>query len=102
MVLRYTLFAAVAVAGAAVWAAVADAPAAPAYVFTAAARYDPQAWMAGRERFPAGATLTLVSGGKRRTLVSGFYASADAAISYDGARALFAGKREAGGRWQIW
>src|ERR1035438_6076978 len=100
--LRNRLFAAVALAGAVVWAAVADAPAIPPYLFTSAPRYDPQAWLAGRDRFPSGATLTLVSGAKRRPLVSGFYASADAAVFYDGTKALFAGKRESGGHWQVW
>jgi len=102
MGLRGGILGVVALAGAVVWAAVADAPAVPAYVFTSAPRYDPQAWLSGRDRFPAGATLTLVSVGKRRALVSGFHASADAAISYDGTRALFAGKRESGGHWQVW
>jgi hypothetical protein len=102
MGLRSGILGVVALAGAVVWAAVADAPAVPAYVFTSAPRYDPQAWLAGRDRFPSGATLTLVSGGKRRALVAGFYASADAAVSYDGTKALFAGKRESGGHWQVW
>jgi hypothetical protein len=99
---RNRLFAAAALAGAVVWAAVADAPAIPPYVFTSAPRYDPEAWLAGRDRFPSGATLTLVSEQKRRPLVSGFYASADAAVYYDGSKALFAGKRESTGRWQVW
>jgi hypothetical protein len=100
--LRNRLFAAVALAGAVVWAAVADAPAIPPYLFTSAPRYEPQAWLAGRDRFPSGATLTLVSGAKRRPLVSGFYASADAVVFYDGTKALFAGKREGTGHWQVW
>ena len=102
MGLRGGILGAVALAGAVVWASVADAPAVPAYVFTSAPRYDPQAWLAGRDRFPAGVALTLVSGGKRRALVSGFYGSADAAVSYDATKALFAGKRESGGHWQVW
>jgi hypothetical protein len=99
--LRNRLFAAVALAGGLVWAALADAPAIPPYLFTSAPRYDPQAWLAGHDRFPSGATLIFVSGEKRRPLVSGFYASADAAVYYDGTKALFAGKREAAGHWQI-
>jgi hypothetical protein len=102
LVLRCLVVAAVALAGAAVWAAVGDGPSIPPYVFTSAPRYDPQAWLAGRDRFPSGATLTLASGQKRRSLVSGFYASADAAVDYDGTKALFAGKRESTGHWQIW
>ena len=100
--LRNRLVAAVALAGAVVWAAVGEAPAIPAYLFTSAPRYDPQAWLSGRDRFPSGATLTFVSGQKRRPLVSAFYASADAAVFFDGTKALFAGKRESGGHWQIW
>jgi hypothetical protein len=102
MGLRGRLLAAVALAGAVVWAAVVDAPAVPPYVFTYAPRYDAQAWLAGRDRFPSGATLTFVSGQKRRPLVSGFYASADAAVFYDGTKALFAGKRESASPWQVW
>jgi hypothetical protein len=102
MGLQGRLLAAVALAGAVVCAAVVDAPAVPSYVFTSAPRYDAQAWLAGRDRFPSGATLTFVSGQKRRPLVSGFYASADAAVSYDGTRALFAGRRESAGPWQVW
>src|ERR1017187_5484294 len=100
--LRNRLVAAGAPAGAAAGAAVGEAPAIPAYLFTSAPRYDPQAWLSGRDRFPSGATLTFVSGQKRRPLVSAFYASADAAVFFDGTKALFAGKRESGGHWQIW
>jgi hypothetical protein len=53
-------------------------------------------------RFPAGAALELVSNGQRRALVPGFAASADASVSFDGQRALFAGKRKPGDAWQIW
>jgi len=44
----------------------------------------------------------LVSGAARKPLVQGFQASADAVVSYDGARVLFAGKRDAASHWQIW
>ena len=40
----------------------ADAAKLPEYVFTSARRFEPKAWMEGRERFPAGAALILVSG----------------------------------------
>jgi len=53
-------------------------------------------------RFPAGAALELVSNGQRRAVVPGFAASADASVSFDGLRALFAGKQKPGDRWQIW
>jgi hypothetical protein len=68
------------------------------FVYTEAARYDPK----GGERFPAGARLILVEGGAARALIPGFAASADAAVSFDGARVLFAGKQKTGGPWQIW
>ncbi len=73
-----------------------------AYVFTETPRYEPKAWLEGRDRFPAGATLKLVLGQTRRVLAPGFHASADAMVSYDGARVLFSGKHTAAGRWQVW
>jgi len=68
------------------------------YLYTEAARYDPQ----GGERFPAGARLILVQGGAAHAFVPGFAASADAAISFDGTRVLFAGKQKPGEPWAIW
>lgn len=49
-----------------------------------------------------GARLTLVSNGSPRAFVPAFAASADAAVSFDGKRVLFAGKEKPGDRWQIW
>ena len=72
----------------------ADSP----YLYTEAARYDPQ----GGERFPAGARLMLVQGRPGRPFVPGFAASADAAVSFDGTRVLFAGKQKPGEPWAIW
>lgn len=43
----------------------------------------------------------VVRGGTDRPLAPGFYASADAAVSYDARRVLFAGKRTAADPWQI-
>jgi hypothetical protein len=74
------------------------AGAAVPYLYTEAARYDPQ----GGERFPSGARLMLVQGGPARAFVPAFAASADAAVSFDGARVLFAGKQKSGEPWQIW
>jgi hypothetical protein len=71
-------------------------------IFTEAPRYEPKAWLDGRDRFPAGATLRLVIGETRRDLAPGFYASADATVSDDGRSVLFSGKRSAGAHWQIW
>jgi Hydrazine synthase alpha subunit middle domain len=71
-------------------------------MYTSAAQYDRDAWLRGGERFPAGAQVMVREGGKSRTLVTGFAATADPAVSFDGTRALFAGKREARDAWQIW
>ena len=68
------------------------------YLYTEAARYDPQ----GGERFPAGARLMLVDGGAAHAFVPAFAASADAAVSFDGTRVLFAGKQKPGEPWAIW
>jgi hypothetical protein len=87
---------------AAVWLAGAERATAPAYVFTAARQYDAQAWLDSGERFPAGASLILVSGGKRRPLAPGFHASADAAVSFDGTNILFSARPKAADKWQIW
>ncbi len=54
------------------------------------------------ERFAAGARLHIVENGKDRLLMPGFAASADASVSFDGRRILFAGKQKAADPWQIW
>jgi hypothetical protein len=46
--------------------------------------------------------LRIVAGDKQRSVVPVFAASADAAVSFDGKRVLFTGKRNPGDRWQIW
>ena len=71
-------------------------------LYTAAAKYDRDAWMKGGERFPAGAQVLLLDGGKSRLLVEGFAATADANVSFDGTRVLFAGKKTAKDAWQVW
>lgn len=68
-------------------------------LYTQAPRYQADAPDA---RFPAGATLEVVSNGQQRALVPGFAASADASVSFDGRRVLFAGKQKPGDPWQIW
>jgi hypothetical protein len=70
-------------------------------LYTQAPRYDARAAVGG-ERFPAGARLMLFKDGAARPFAPGFAASADAAVSFDGARVLFAGRRKAGDPWQIW
>ncbi|MGD0771475.1 MAG: hypothetical protein ABSC05_01500 [Candidatus Solibacter sp.] len=72
------------------------------YIYTEAGRYDPAATLKGGERFPAGAALQLVAAGRKRALAAGFAASADATVSFDGQRVLFAAKQRAGDPWQIW
>lgn len=72
--------------------------AAEALIFTAAPRFD----FKTSERFPAGAQLQVLEGDRPRALVPGFAASADAAVSFDGKRVLFSGKRKAGEPWQVW
>ncbi len=81
-----------------------DAAQAPStdIIVTAAPVYEPLAALRGGERFPKGAQLLLVHNGKAEPLVTGFAATADANVSFDGKTVLFAGKKEAGDPWQIW
>jgi hypothetical protein len=72
------------------------------FIYTEAPRYEARAALAGRERFPSGARLVLRTGLTARPLVPGFAASADAAISFNGKRILFSGKRRPGDPWQVW
>ena len=71
-------------------------------IVTAAPSYSPLAALRGGERFPKGAHLLVVHEGKAELLVAGFAASADANVSFDGQKVLFAGKQLAGDPWQIW
>jgi hypothetical protein len=71
-------------------------------IVTAAPVYEPMAALRGEERFPKGAQLLLVHAGKAEPLLTGFAASADANLSFDGKRVLFAGKHAASDPWQIW
>ncbi len=71
-------------------------------IVTSAPVYDALAALRGGERFPKGAHLLLVQGGKAEPLVSGFAASADASVSFDAKTVLFAGKKSATDPWQIW
>ncbi len=94
--------AAVAAAAGGLRAGVGKRDATVPYIFTETPRYDPEAWVVGRDRFPYGATLIYVSGDVRRTLAPGLAASADAVVSYDGSRVLFSGKQMGFEPWQIW
>jgi hypothetical protein len=71
-------------------------------IVTAAPVYAPLAALKGGERFPKGAQLMLIHEGNAEPLVKEFAASADANVSFDGERVLFAGKHAAGDPWQIW
>ncbi len=74
----------------------------PSFLYTAAKHYEPLAWMNGDDRFSAGATIYVRDAKGKHTLVPGFAASADSAVSFDGQRVLFAGKLKAEDPWQIW
>jgi hypothetical protein len=77
-------------------------PPAEEIVVTAAPVYAPLAALDGGERFPHGAQLVRLRAGKAQPLLAGFAATADANISFDGERVLFAGKKNAADPWQIW
>lgn len=69
---------------------------------TSAPQYDSTAWLRGGERFPAGALIKVRNGNLERPLVSGFGATADPAVFFDGTKILFAGRRDSKDSWQIW
>jgi hypothetical protein len=71
-------------------------------IVTVAPVYKPLAVLRGEERFPQGAQLMLIRQGKAELLVEGFAATADANVSFEGKRVLFAGKHAASDPWQIW
>ena len=71
-------------------------------VYTSAPQYDRDAWLKGEERFPAGARVLVKEGSGSRELAGGFAATADAAVSFDGTRVLFAAKKSAQDSWQVW
>ena len=71
-------------------------------IVTAAPVYEPLAALRGGERFPKGAQLLLMHEGNAEPLVADFASSADASVSFDGRRVLFAGRKAAGDSWQIW
>ncbi len=73
-----------------------------ALIVTSAPAYDGAAALRGEERFPRGAQLLLVKDGSAAPLVEEFAASADANVSFDAERVLFAGKKSAGDPWAIW
>jgi hypothetical protein len=86
------------------WASAATAP--PPVrgdiLYTEAPHFEPAAARTGGERFPSGARLMIWSRGAVRPLVPAFAASADPALSFDGARVLFSGRKRPGDPWRIW
>ena len=73
-----------------------------ALAWVEAPRFDEAAWLRGGERFPAGAQIHIHDAHGMRALAPDFAASADPAVSSDGTRILFAGRRKAGDSWQIY
>jgi hypothetical protein len=71
-------------------------------IVTASPSYDATAAVRGGERFARGAQLLLLKSGKAEPLVDGFAASADASVSFDGAKVLFAAIKSVGEPWAIW
>ncbi|MFN7994177.1 MAG: hypothetical protein U0Q18_11270 [Bryobacteraceae bacterium] len=72
------------------------------YVFTATARWDPDAWIKGGERFPAGAAIRIAGPTETRDAAPGFFTTADPDVSFDAQRILFAGRQRRQDPWQIW
>jgi hypothetical protein len=71
-------------------------------IVTASAAYDATAALRGEERLARGALLLIVRNGKAEPLVEGFAASADADVSFDAKKVLFAGKKNTNDPWAIW
>ncbi len=82
----------------------ASTPASPrtAFLYTAARSYEPLAWIQGGDRFPSGAHIFMRDANGRHAFLPRFAASADPELSFDGKYVLFAGKRTAQEKWQIW
>ena len=74
----------------------------PPLLYTASQNYDPLAWLKGSDRFSGDAAIYTSEGGRQRPLIPDFAKSADPSVSFDGKRALFAGKAHAQDPWQIW
>ena len=75
---------------------------APEMIVTAAPVYEPLAALRESDRFPKGAQLLRLNHGQAIPLIEGFAATADADVSFDGKKLLFAGKENAGDPWSIW
>ena len=79
----------------------ASDPASSPFLFTIAKKYVADAWLRGEERFPSGSQVYVQTGIQRRLLVSGFQATADPAVSFDGLHVLFAGKEKPANPWRV-
>lgn len=77
-------------------------PASVAFLYTSAKPFQPDAWIQGGERFPQGAKIFVHDSGGEHPLVAAFAGSADPAVSFDGQRVLFSGKRNPQDAWEIW
>jgi hypothetical protein len=71
-------------------------------LYTSTPRYESQAWLHGGERFPSGAMVVVKQGESSHALISGFFATADPSVSFDGTRIIFSGKHDASSKWQVW
>ena len=71
-------------------------------LYTQTTNYSPLAWLHGGERFPQGAQLIIQDATPGHPLVPSFYATADANVSFEGTRILFAGKKTAADPWQVY
>lgn len=71
-------------------------------LYTVTKSYEPLAWLHGADRFAVGAAIYIREGSHHRSLIPNFTASADAEVSFDGQRVLFAGKAHPQDPWQIW
>ena len=78
------------------------APGSLQFLYTATPEYEPLAWLQGADRFPRGAQIFVHGDAGQHPLVPSFAASADAALSFDSQRVLFAGKQKPLDHWQIW
>lgn len=74
----------------------------PSFIYVTARKYEPLAWAHGKDRFPQGAKLFIQSASGHLPLIPQFAASADPAVSFDGKRLLFAGRKTPREHWQIW
>jgi Hydrazine synthase alpha subunit middle domain len=77
-------------------------PSLHAVLYTTTPTYVVDAWLTGGERFPAGAQVMVQDGETSRPLVAGFSATADPAVSFDGTKILFSGRRQTKDPWQVW